>query len=146
VHGLPDPHPAVPDELAGQVIALRIGGRHDGISLHLHQERFGTRRDRLLVSVRHGLKSPLPVFRPVGRPLESQAGVFHAPGQSGDEDRLLVREEPEEIRLRDADPPGDRRGGGAVVAGDRELGDRRADDALAPLSRTDPAHAVLLPA
>src|SRR3546814_13075939 len=63
------------------------------------------------------------------------ASVFRAPHQSGDEDRLLVREKPEEIRLLDADPLGDRSGGGAAVAGDRELGDRRANDVLTPFLR-----------
>ncbi len=63
-----------------------------------------------------------------------------APRQSGDEDRLLVRKESEEIRLCDAGPLGDRRGGGPAVPGDRELGDRSANDALAPLLHADPAH------
>lgn len=60
---------------------------------------------------RQGLPAAL---HPLGRPLESQAGVFHASHQSGDEDRLFAREEPGGVRLRDADALGDRLGGCAV--------------------------------
>ncbi|MFI6436382.1 hypothetical protein [Streptomyces sp. NPDC050759] len=35
VHDRPDPRPAGPDELADQVIALRLGGRYDRVSPHL---------------------------------------------------------------------------------------------------------------
>ncbi|EKX61767.1 hypothetical protein STRIP9103_07385 [Streptomyces ipomoeae 91-03] len=59
MHGFPDPHPAGPDDLTDQVIALRLGGRLGGVSLHLHQERLGARRDQLRVSARQGLKDTL---------------------------------------------------------------------------------------
>ncbi|MEU1448912.1 hypothetical protein [Streptomyces mirabilis] len=144
VHGFPQSHPARPDELAHLVIALCLGGRHDGVSLHLHQQRFGVRRDQPRVRVRHGSPGLLATLHPVGCPLEGQAGVFHAPHQGGDEDRLLVREEPEEIRLGDTDTLGIASVEVPSVALTRELDDRRTDDALAPLLRTDPGPTVIL--
>jgi hypothetical protein len=101
-HGLPEPHPAGPDELADLVIALRLGDCHEGVSLHLHQKRFRVRRDQSHVSASHRTEGLLAVLHPVGLPLERQAGVLHAPHQSGDEYRPLARKEPEEVRPRDA--------------------------------------------
>ncbi|MEH0546602.1 hypothetical protein QA802_27025 [Streptomyces sp. B21-105] len=59
VHGFPQSHPAGPDELACLVIVLCLSGRDDGVSLHLRQERFGERRDRLRVRVLHGAQGLL---------------------------------------------------------------------------------------
>ncbi|GAB2984722.1 hypothetical protein GCM10023080_058000 [Streptomyces pseudoechinosporeus] len=79
-------------------------------------------------------EGPLAPLHPFGRPLESQAGVFRAPRQGGDDDRLLAREESEEVRLRDTGTLGNRLGRGAEAALERELGDRSAEMTLSRLS------------
>lgn len=59
--------------------------------------------------------------------------IYVAPRQGGD-DRLLARDESKEARLCDTGTLGDRLGRGAVVALERELGDRGAGMTLSRLS------------
>ncbi|WP_171116751.1 hypothetical protein [Streptomyces gossypiisoli] len=73
-HGFPEPHPAGPDEFADPVIALRLGGCYEGVSLHLYQQPFGRRRDQSRVGVCHGVEGLLAALRPFGCLLESRPG------------------------------------------------------------------------
>lgn len=122
--------------LADLVIAPRAGGCREGVSLHL--ERFGVRRDQPRASDRHWAahcmggpaRAPSPLWPPSRKP----GGRLPCSASRRRRRSLLAREESEEVRLRDTDTFGNRLGRGAVVALERELGDRSAGMTLSRLS------------